>query len=338
MSPLNQQRIPTLGGSPSFRNMNRSSVLDITQSTEPEVSFGSAYRTTKLPAVHQRAHSMPVGASHALGLRYIKGRLLRIAQPTDERFVSESTVILWNPSMFWRYLVLHVLFSLIGPFAIPIAIWAEGVAGARNLGFCPVGDGGICCGSYINLVWAIHLLLWLLTVPLLVASGRLLAGEEVIGVDAEVEVIWPLLLLLLRQVVIATKYGLIPEVELTARRRHRRADEFLQDELISNWAANLSERSLQFELDAADYREGARLAAATLEFSGEQLPAAKAELDAMLGRAAGGAGDPDLVPVGEGGRVGELFSQVAGPASVSLGPVYRTLSSQVGSMQRAWAC
>lgn len=65
--------------------------------------------------------------------------------------------------------------------------------------------------------------------------------------------------------------GFIPEVELQARRRLRREDGFLQDELLVNWAANLSERSLQHELDAADYRCSAGLAAAAFEFSGIQV-------------------------------------------------------------------
>eukprot|EP01052_Picozoa_sp_SAG31_P048169 SAG31_NODE_9957_length_1205_cov_2.201627_1_plen_200_part_10 len=40
--------------------MNHSSMLDHTASTEPDVSFGSAYQS-KLPSVHHRSYSMPPG-------------------------------------------------------------------------------------------------------------------------------------------------------------------------------------------------------------------------------------------------------------------------------------
>ena len=53
--------------------MNRSSMLDHTASTEPDVSFGSAYQS-KMPSVHSRNYSMAPGRQHALGLRYIRGR------------------------------------------------------------------------------------------------------------------------------------------------------------------------------------------------------------------------------------------------------------------------
>ena len=103
---------------------------------------------------------------------------------------------------------------------VPLAIGVEGLAGARNMGFCPIGRGG-CTDSYVNLLFVVQLLVWVCTLPVLIAAGKAVAGKDV-GVDVPTEVLWPLLLLVLRQVVIAVRYGFIPEVELRTRRRIRR--------------------------------------------------------------------------------------------------------------------
>lgn len=257
-------------------------------SPDPDVSYGAPfpYAVEEIDGRTVGVHSMPAGGQHGLGLQYIRGRLLRIAPPSGEKFANESTVCQWNASHFWQELVLQLLVGLTGPLGWLCAACACGRRGAESRGFLP----GQHAGRYTNVAFLVSLLLWLLALPLLIAAADLMSGDAPnYDIDTLSGIVLPLLLLVLYYVVIAIKYAFISPKELAWRHDNRRTSSYLADELYFSWLFKRSERGLQWELELADWRCGGGLEVASLEFLPEQPaaePRAAEELRSMLGSTA----------------------------------------------------
>eukprot|EP01043_Picozoa_sp_COSAG02_P057618 COSAG02_NODE_7026_length_3222_cov_2.616394_1_plen_706_part_00 len=257
-------------------------------SPDPDVSYGAPfpYAVEEIDGRTVGAHSMPAGGQHGLGLHYIRGRLLRIAPPSGEKFANESSVCQWNASRFWQELLLQLLVGLTGPLGWLCAACACGRRGAESRGFLP----GRRAGRYTNVAFLVSLLLWLLTLPLLIATAQLINGSAPnYDIDTISGVAVPLFLLGLYYVVIAIKYAFISPKELAWRQTNRRNSSYLTDELFFSWLFKRSERGLQWELELADWRCGGGLDAASFEFLPEQPadePRAAEELRNMQGSTA----------------------------------------------------
>jgi hypothetical protein len=257
-------------------------------SPDPDVSYGAPfpYAVEEIDGRTVGAHSMPAGGQHGLGLQYIRGRLLRMAPPSGEKFANESSVCQWNATRFWQELLLQLLVGLTGPLGWLCAACACGRRGAESRGFLP----GRRAGRYTNVAFLVSLLLWLLTLPLLIATAELINGSAPnYDIDTVSGIVVPLVLLVLYYVVIAIKYAFISPKELAWRQTNRRSSSYLTDELYFSWLFKRSERGLQWELELADWRCGGGLEAASLEFLPEQPadePRAAEELRNMQGSTA----------------------------------------------------
>jgi hypothetical protein len=259
-------------------------------SPDPDVSYGAPfpYAVEEIDGRTVGAHSMPAGGQHGLGLQYIRGRLLRIAPPSGEKFSNESSVCQWHALQFSRELVMQLLVGLTGPLGWVCATCVYGRRGAESRGFLP----GRQAGRYSNVAFAVSLLLWLMALPLIIVAVGLVGGHALDysnDIDTIAEVVVPLLMLVLYYVIIAIKYAFISPRELAWRQKNRRGSSYLTDELYFSWLFKRSERGLQWELELADWRGGGGLDAASLEFLPEQPaeePLAAEELRSMMGSTA----------------------------------------------------
>eukprot|EP01047_Picozoa_sp_COSAG01_P023824 COSAG01_NODE_1452_length_10260_cov_26.827970_2_plen_225_part_00 len=175
------------------------------------------------------AHSMPAGAQHGLGLRYVRGRLLRLAPPLpDQQYGNEPSSYRWGSWQFGSSLALQLSVALAGPVGSALATLSWGRRAAQNRGLLPCRE----LRSYTNLVFAAYMAAWLVTLPLVLAALRRIGGAGGEGVSEALEpfleVALPLGLVAALHAVSAVSAAFLSPREMAWRRQHRRDATFLK--------------------------------------------------------------------------------------------------------------
>ena len=95
-----------------------------TISPDPDSSAGAPvpYAVEGIDGRTVGAHSMPAGGQHGLGMQYLRGRLIRVAPPLNEKFANQSSLYHWHSGQFWRELALQLLVAIAGPLGIGAAV------------------------------------------------------------------------------------------------------------------------------------------------------------------------------------------------------------------------
>ena len=176
----------------------------------------------------------------------------------DIRFEGEDKCVQWCRETFNEESVVQISFSFLGPLCYPWAIKLCGIDGLKITMFWPskYKDGS----SGTPFFWMQIIFGFGIQSPTLVGTLLALTGHLPVYPESSIlpfsHLYVPLLVLIVRQIVIAVKYSFVPRRRMRRDRQIGRSFTHIGDDMLGSWCAKPSNESMARQLDQAMWRAG----------------------------------------------------------------------------------
>ena len=199
------------------------------------------------------------GGEHEAALSLLKP-FDRRREPSewDLRFMGEDKCVHWCKETFYEESIVQISFSLLGPLCWPWAIKLCGIDGLKITMFWPSKheDGS----SGVGLFWMQVIFGFGMQTPTLVGAILALTGNLPLYPESSIlpfsHLYIPLMVLVVRQIVIAVKYAFVPRRRMRRDRSEGRSFINIGDDMLGAWCATPSNESMARQLDMAMWRVG----------------------------------------------------------------------------------
>jgi hypothetical protein len=134
---------------------------------------------------------------------------------------------------------LALLYEVLGPFALPLAVFCEGTMGAKRRSLYGLNAGYLSQLTFFFMIWTFNILF-------------IVFNKDILRDISILEVVMLNVAVLIRNVIIATKYAYSSNLELHRKRKQEESvsEETLDNQIITGWMAP-SDNSLVRQLDLA---------------------------------------------------------------------------------------
>jgi hypothetical protein len=176
----------------------------------------------------------------------------------DLRFADEDKCVHWCKDTFFEESIVQISFSLLGPLCYPWAIKLCGVEGLKITMFWPAKhkDGS----SGVFFFWMQCVFGFGMQTPTLIGTILALTGNLPLYPDSSIlpfsHLYIPLMVLIVRQIVIAVKYAFVPRRRMRFDRAKGRSFTHIGDDMLGAWCDKPSNESMARQLDQAMWRVG----------------------------------------------------------------------------------
>ena len=169
----------------------------------------------------------------------------------DLRFADEDKCVHWCKDTFFEESIVQISFSLLGPLCYPWAIKLCGVEGLKITMFWPAKykDGS----SGVFFFWMQCVFGFGMQTPTLIGTILALTGNLPLYPDSSIlpfsHLYIPLMVLIVRQIVIAVKYAFVPRRRMRFDRAKGRSFTHIGDDMLGAWCDKPSNESMARQLD-----------------------------------------------------------------------------------------